>query len=212
VTEPNTNWAQPEGGSSSPAPAPTPAGAPSPSPAGAPSPAPVVVPKKKGGNLTNVLLVVAAVIAIGGVAFAVGRATAPTATASGFRGGNGQFPGGQGIAPNGSFAPGQGVPGGFGGDRALTISGTVKSIDGTTMTITTADGTETTVDITDTTYHSQAAATAADVKAGSSVAVEVTGFGGFRGRPDASAGPDASGAPGAGTGTVKASDVTIKAN
>jgi hypothetical protein len=202
MTEPNTNWAQPEGGASGPAPTPVPA----------PSPAPVVVPKKKGGNLTNVLLVVAAVIAIGGVAFAVGRATAPTAAASGFRGGNGQFPGGQGFIPNGSFAPGQGGQGGFGGDRALTISGTVKSIDGTTMTITTANGNETRIDISGTTYHSQAAATAADVKAGSSVAVEVTGFGGFRGRPDASAGPGASAAPVAGTGTIKATDVTIKAN
>jgi hypothetical protein len=198
MTDPNTNWAQPEGGSSGPAPV--------------PAPAPVVVPKKKGGNLTNVLLVVAAVIAIGGVAFAVGRATAPTAAASGFRGGNGQFPGGPGLAPNGSFAPGQGGFGGLGGDRALTISGTVKSIDGTTMTITTADGNETKVDISGSTYHSQAAATAADVKAGSSVAVEVTGFGGFRGRPDASGAPDASAAPGAGTGTIKATDVTIKAN
>jgi hypothetical protein len=196
MTEPNTTWAQPEGGASGPAPA--------------PSPVPVVTPKKKGGNLTNVLLVVAVVIAIGGIAFAVGRSTAPTATASGLRGGNGQFQGGQGFTPNGSFAPGQGGPGGF-GDRALTISGTVKSIDGTTMTITTANGNETKVDISGTTYHSQAAATAADVKAGSSVAVEVTGFGGFRGGPNASAAPGASTAPGAGTGTIKATDVTIKA-
>jgi hypothetical protein len=197
MSDPNTNWAQPEGGSGGPAPI--------------PSPVPVVTPKKKGGNLTNVLLVVAAVIAIGGVAFAVGRATAPTAAASGFRG-NGQFPGGQGFTPNGSFAPGQGGFGGLGGDRALTISGTVKSIDGTTMTITTADGNETKVDISGSTYHSQAAATAADVKAGSSVAVEVTGFGGFRGRPDASAAPGASAAPVALMVPVPATDVTIKAN
>jgi hypothetical protein len=198
MTEPNPSWAQPEDGSSA--------------PASAPSPAPIAVPRKKGGNLTNILLVVAAAIAIGGIAFAVGRTTAPTAAAGGFRGGNGQFLGGQGVTPNGSFAPGQGGPGGFGGDRALTISGTVKSIDGTTMTITTANGNETTIDISGTTYHSQAPATAADVKPGATVAVEVTGFGGFRGGPDASGAPDANGAPDAGgTGTIKATDVTIKA-
>jgi len=196
MTEPNPSWAQPEGGSSA--------------PASAPSPAPVAVPKKKGGNLTNILLVVAAAIAIGGIAFAVGRTTAPTVAAGGFRGGNGQFQGGQGFTPNGSFAPGQG--GGFGGDRALTVSGTVKSIDGTTMTITTANGNETTIDISGTTYHSQAAATAADVEPGVTVAVQVTGLSGFRGGPDASGAPDANGAPGAGgTGTIKATDVTIKA-
>ena len=194
MTEPNPSWAQPDGGSSA--------------PASAPSPAPVAVPRKKGGNLTNVLLVVAAAIAIGGVAFAVGRTTAPTAVASGNRG-NGQGQGGQGFTPSGSFTPGQG--GGF-GDRALTISGTVKSTDGTTMTITTANGNETTIDISGTTYHSQAAATAADVKPGATVAVEITGFGGFRGGPDASGAPAANGAPGAGgTGTIKATDVTIKA-
>jgi hypothetical protein len=209
MTEPNTSWAQTEGGSG----APNPYLAPGPGIQGpgipAPTPAPVVTPKKKGSNLTNVLLAVAAVIAIGGITFAVGRATAPTATAGGFPGANG----GQGFTPNGSFTPGQGGPGGFGGDGGITISGTVKSIDGTTMTVTTAAGTETTIDISGSTYHSQAAATAADVKAGSAVAVTVTGFGGFRGgAPGASGAPRASGAPGGGTGTIKATDVTIKAN
>jgi hypothetical protein len=200
VTEPNTNWAVPEG---------TPA-APSPSPTPSPSPAPIASPKKKGGGLVNVVLVVAALVAVGGIAFAVGRTTAP-AQASGFRGqgvsqgGTQAFPG----MPGGSFDPSQMGPGGLpgGGDRTMTISGTVTSLDGTTMVITTASGNQTTIDVSGAAYHSQADASAADVTVGSQVSVATEGFG-FR-RPDASAAPDASGAPAAGSGTITATDVTI---
>ncbi len=91
----------------------------------------------------------------------------------------------------------------------MTITGTVKSLDGSTLVLTTADGTETTIDVSGSTYHAQSPATAADVTAGTDVSVSVTGFGGMR-RPGASAAPDASAAPGA--GTITATDVTITSN
>jgi len=168
----------------------------------APATTPVVVPRKKSGTLTNRLLLLAAFIAIGGLAFAGGRATAPVAAAGGFAGG----PGG----PTGSFNPGA-LPGGGGGlgggNTSLTISGTVKSITGTTMTITTASGTDTVIDTSSSTFHAQSAAVAADVTTGSTVSVSVSGLG-FR-----PGGPGASGAPAASSGTgstaIKATDVTI---
>ena len=165
-----------------------------------PSPAPVVAPKKKSGGVTNALLIGAAFVAIGGIAFAGGRATAPAAATTGFPGG----------FPTGSFNPGAAPGGGAlgGGNAALTISGTVKSIDGTTMTITTANGTDTVVDTSSSTFHSQAAASASDVQTGSSVKVSVTGLGGFRpGGPAASGAPDPSAA--AGSTPIKATDVTV---
>lgn len=216
MTEPNTSWAEPEG-------APPVLVAPvTPGASGASAPVetvPIVAPrKKKGGGITNVLLVVAALVAVGGVTFAVGRATAPAAASglgargTGLTSGTGTT-GQQGLVPGGSFDPAAGgVPGGDRGgfgDRTMTITGTVKSIDGTSMTVTTASGNETTIDISGTTYHSQAAATAADVTAGSTVSVSITGFGGGRGGPDASAAPAASGAPA--SGTITATDVTITA-
>lgn len=169
---------------------------------------PIVKPKSKAGGLTNAVLAIAAVVAIGGLAFAAGRATAPASAATGFRGANGAgFPPG---GPTGSFDPAT-ARGGFGGDRSVTLTGTVKSLNGSTLVITAADGTETTIDVAGTTYHAQTTATAADVTAGDTVKVSVSGFGGFRpgSAPDASGAPAASGAPPAGTGTITATDVTI---
>ena len=166
--------------------------------------APLVVPKKKSGNATNLLLVGAALVAIGGIGFAGGRATAPAAAAvTG-------FPGiGQG-GPTGSFNPG-GAPGG-GGDTSVTISGTVKSVDGTTLTITTANGTDTAIDTSASTFHAQSAATAADVTVGSTVSVSVSGLG-FRLGGNGGGGAGASGAPpvsaGSDSNAIPATDVTI---
>ena len=95
-------------------------------------------------------------VAIGGVAFAVGRSTAP-ASATTLR------PGGFVVnGPNASFMPGaSGAPqfiggrGGLGG-AGLTIRGTVESVDGDTVTIKTANGQ--TIEVTtdaDTTYTTQ---------------------------------------------------------
>lgn len=130
------------------------------------------------------LLLVAAFIAVGGVGFAVGHVTAQgtTAVASnaiGGRGGLGGF-GGRNFA---SLAPGQTFDvSQFGGGRAGGglagiaggISGTVQSVGGSSITIQEANGTSVTIDLSgNTTYHSAAAASASDVKVGTSVTVQI---------------------------------------
>ena len=57
----------------------------------------------------------------------------------------------------------------------MTITGTVKSLDGSTLVLTTADGTETTIDVSGSTYHAQSPATSTDVTAGTEVSVSVDG-------------------------------------
>jgi hypothetical protein len=187
---------------------------------------PVVTPAKpksgSSGRWLNVLLGVALVFAIGGVAFAIGRTTAPAAAATGGRGNfNGGFVGG-GNGPTGSFVPGGN--GGFFGGRGgggLAISGTVKSVDGDKLTITTDNGQEVTLTTADsTTYHTQAPASASDVNSGDKVSVKVsiagratggTGNGnggtGNGGTGNGNGGNGNGNAPGGLTGT--ASDVTI---
>jgi hypothetical protein len=142
--------------------------------------APVVVaPRREGGTWLNILLGAAAVLAVGGVAFAIGRSTAPAAAA-----GLGTFPGGQNgviLAPNGSFDPGAAPGGGAGGpglfgSGGLTIEGTVASIDGGTMTITLESGETMAVTLDgDTTYHAATEASEDDVAIGDDVAVRLNG-------------------------------------
>ena len=178
--------------------------------------------KGSSGRWLNVLLGVAAIVAIGGVAFAIGRSTAP-ASATGFPG-NGTFRGnfGNGAIPNGAIPNASGAPGfGNGTGRALglggggvTVKGTVKAVNGDTMTITTASGQ--TVDVKtsgDTAYHQQTAATATDVTVGTGVSIQVD-FGGFgRGQgANGNGGPAGSGTTGNGTAaspTLTATDVTV---
>jgi hypothetical protein len=166
---------------------------------------PVEVRRKGGGGgrLVNVLLAVALVVAVGGVTFAAGRATAPATTAAartGF-GGNGQG------APNASGAPG----GGFGGGGAggVSIQGTVTALSADSVTLQLPSGQSITVAIgAQTTYHQRQAATAADVTTGSTVIVQLPGGrGGFGqgGTGGQATGPNASGAPGQGT----ASTITV---
>ena len=174
----------------------TPGGAPSPAAptwsAAAPPPVepvqpvvPAAKPKSSGsGRWLNVLLGVALVFAIGGVAFAIGRTTAPASAATNGRGTfNGGFVGG-GTGPNGSFAPGPNG-GGFVGGRgagALSVSGTVTSVDGDKLTITTDSGQTVTLTTGDsTTYHTQAPASASDVTSGDKVSVKVDLAGRFNG-------------------------------
>lgn len=170
-------------------------------------------PRRGGGSgmLVNALLGVALVVAIGGVAFAAGRATAPVAAAATRPGANGQSGAGGGFfGPNASGAPtrGQGFGGGgLGG--SVSVTGTVEAIDGSSITIKTAAGTTVTIGLNgDTSYHKQAAASASDVTTGSNVIVQLEGRG-FPGggRPTASGAPSASGAPAAGFGT--AGSVTV---
>ena len=117
------------------------------------------------GRFLTIVLGVAVAVAIGGVAFAVGRTTAPVSAATGTTRGNG------GVEfPRGSFVPGANGGPGFvrGGFGSPTISGTVESVDGDTITIKTASGQ--TVKVTtgaSTTYHTQTPADATDVTPGS---------------------------------------------
>jgi hypothetical protein len=142
---------------------------------------PSVRPPKQDRK-TVILLFVAALIAVGGIGFALGHVTAPSTTgAANPSGGPGGF--GQGGLP--SLAPGQtfnssqfgGAPGNDAGIAAGVtggISGTVQSINGSTMTIQEADGTSVTVDLSgDTTYHGETSASSGDVKVGTGVTVQI---------------------------------------
>jgi hypothetical protein len=153
-----------------------------------PSPPTIQIPRRKSsGAWLNVVLVVAAVVAVGGVAFAVGRNTAPVAAAG--QRGAGNFGGGN--FQRGSFDPtASGAPGGFLGNGGrgggFNLTGTVKSVTADTLTITTANGQ--TLEFTlgaGTTYDAKTPTTASDVKAGSKVEVQLD-FG-AGGRPSASA-------------------------
>jgi hypothetical protein len=154
---------------------------------------PLVKPKSSGRFL-NAILAFALVVAIGGVAFAVGRTTAPAAAATGDRGnfGAGNFPGpGASVAPGASAAPGgflgggQGGLGGLGG--GLTVSGTVQSVTTDTLTIETETGQTVELSLdSNTIYHRKTDGAAADVATGSTVEVQLD-FAGGLGRPTASA-------------------------
>jgi hypothetical protein len=163
------------------------------------SPAPVISPARKQDRTFTILLAVGLLVAVGGVAFAVGRVTAPAAAAT-TRGGFGT--GGFGTGGTGAATGGGTGRGGFGG---VLLTGTVASISGTTMTLTEANGTTVTVNLAGTTtYHAQAAATAADVTAGKKVQVQIElggGTGGFGG--------GTAGGTGTQPRTVTASDVTL---
>ena len=142
----------------------------------------------------NALLGLALAVAIGGVAFAAGRLTAP-ASAAGANGGRvftGAGPGGN--VPGGGYF-GRGGNGGALAGGGAAIQGTVTAVTATSITITTASGQsiEIALDGT-TTYHQQASASASDVTTGGTVIVRL----GLR-QPDGS---------GTATGPT-ASDVTI---
>lgn len=151
------------------------------------------------GRAVNIILGAALVLAVGGIAFAAGRATAPAPAigpgiglpGGGPGGNNGGFPGGGPGGNNGGF-PG----GGFG--SGPSIEGKVVALTSTTLTLELADGQ--TVQITlkdDTTYHARSDASAGDIVSGGTVIVRVDI--GARGTD-----------PGSGTvGTLAASDVTI---
>jgi hypothetical protein len=158
------------------------------------APAAVVNPRRPSNRLLDAALVFAALLAIVGVAFGVGRATAPAAA---FSGGPVGFPGGRFQTSDGSFDPNSGPRFGFGG--APTIDGTVTAIDGDAITLKLADGSERTFTLDSaTTYHRASDASASDVTVGDDVSVKVKG--GARVAPSA----DPSAAP-----ELSASDVTV---
>ena len=156
----------------------------------------------------SALLVVAALVAVGGVTFAVGRLTAPVAAVAAARG-NGGAAFGNGARPSG--APGFGRQGGLGGAFAggsggLSIRGTVTSVTADTLTITVASGTTVQIPLeASTTYHSQVAGSKTDVQSGKQVIVQLNGLGGGGG----AAGPTASPNIGASSRIGPAQDVTV---
>jgi hypothetical protein len=160
---------------------------------------PVAAPRQNGGRWLNLVLVGALAIAIGGIAFALGRSTAPAATTTVTGFGPGMM-----VGPQGSVAPGAGGPNGAGtgpmfASGGPTIDGVVASIGDGTMTITLASGETVTVNIDDaTTYHSAAEASEEDVAVGDDVAVHVSGGGRFGVGANASAVP-----------SLTAGDVTV---
>ena len=167
--------------------------------------------KARGGvsnRALNLLLGGALVLAVAGIAFAVGRMTAPAQAITGgnFPGGN--FPGtGQGGIGNGGQGRGNGGAfGGFGGGGGITVEGTVESISATTLTLKTAGGQTIQVALDgSTTYHAQTDASTSDVVTGGKVLVRLQ----FQRGDGGANGPAASGGPVGVVGSATASDVTV---
>jgi hypothetical protein len=154
----------------------------------------IAKPKSSGGRGTSLLFVLAGVVAVGGIAFAAGRLTAPASATTAGRFGNGQLP-----------ANGQGFPGRAGGFGGTSLAGTVDAVSADSITVKLESGTSITIPLdAKTTYYAAAAATAADVTVGSQVRVTP---GARAADPGASFDPNAS--PGAAISFGPASDVTV---
>lgn len=160
----------------------------------------------KRDRSTTILLLIAALVAIGGIAFALGRLTASPAAAASSNNGTGarRFAGAfPSLAPGESFNPGAFAGGrGLGGVGGVSggIEGTVVSVNGSTLTLKLANGTTETIDLSgSTTYHSETAATAGSVQTGSQVLVQID----TSALASESPNPSASGALGGRTLTAK---------
>ncbi len=174
-------------------------------------------PAARKRGIVDVILVVAAIFAVGGVGFALGRATAPTAVAQAanrgngtgqfggnggqfggnggqFGGNGGQFGGNGGQFPNGGEFPNGGGQGGNGGGfggrgLGLTLTGQVTDISADHLTLKLASGQSIQVGLgAATTYNTQTPATAAAVTNGSTVQIQVSRAGGVNGGAGGGAG------------------------
>lgn len=137
-------------------------------------PAPASAPRSgsSASRWINGALGLALVVAVGGVAFAAGRMTAPAPTSAFGGDGNRTFQLGGGYFPGGA----NGGPGGrtFAGGGGASIEGTVTAVTADSITITTASGQSVTLALDGTTtYHQQASASAGDVKSGGKVIVRL---------------------------------------
>jgi hypothetical protein len=153
------------------------------------------------------LLLVGALVAIGGVAFAVGRVTAPAATTTAGIGagrGTGTGAGGTGFGGAGGF----GAAGRTGG--AANVSGTVVSVSATSIQIKLATGSTVTLNLaSNVTYRDATTGSAADVTPGATVEVGLAFAGGGTG-PTASGNPRPSGGfGGAGLGNTSVGTITV---
>jgi hypothetical protein len=177
--------------------------------------------RPRRANSVTVLLALSAMVALGGVSFAVGRmvsAGANTAGTAAVAGANGQPAGGNGLpglAANPSGAPI--APGGKAGSgltaAATTVSGTVVGVSSSSITVQQANGQTVTIGTdTSTSYHSQTSATISSVTTGAAVIVQTSGRSGFgreRGGISAGASPGLGAGIGSGLGGVRAASVTI---
>ena len=138
-------------------------------------------------------LAVAAVVAVGALAFLGGRLTAPTAAAtdtSGFTGPNGGFqPPDRFELPAGGGFPGGGPGGGLGGGAGPSVEGTITEVDGDTITLELEAGETVTVTVGDeTTVSREEPADRDDLAAGTTVRVQVDAQGLVDGGEDLEAG------------------------
>jgi hypothetical protein len=149
---------------------------------------PVRQPARRRGVI-DIVLVVAAIFALGGVGFALGRLTAPASQAD--AAGSGRFQaqlpnggqGGNGGTGTGQGGFGAGAGGIFGaGGSGVTLTGEVTEVAADHITLKLASGQTIQIPIdASTAYHSQAAASASDVTTGSAVEVQVARGGGAPG-------------------------------
>jgi len=170
----------------------------------APGPTNPTRPARSRNRTGSVALVVAALVAVGGLAFAGGRLTAPASAATP-GGGNGFRGGGFPFASFGANGPGGGqVFRGNGALRSVSLHGQVTAVSSDSLTLTLDNGASVTVPLdSQTTYHDASAGSASDVAVGSTVVIEpgTTSF-----QPGASFNPgDASG----GLNFGPAVDVTV---
>ena len=177
-----------------------------------PAPVPVPAPALRANAGLGIVLGLAALVAVGGVSFAVGRVTAPASTIAGGRTGTGTGQGNGGLPGNGGNggAPGFGRGnGGFGG--SLAVTGTVTAVTADHITIKLGSGQSVDIPINGTTtYHQENAGSSSDVQAGKNVLIQLQPR--TQGTAGASPAPIASGAPGGGRlpfGTAK--DVIVLA-
>ena len=161
---------------------------------------PAAIPPKRSSSV-GVLLGISALIAVGGVGFAVGKLAASSTSTAGSQNGNAAFRpdasgglgGFSGLGPNASGAPGL-------GRSAGAVSGTVVSVGTDSFTVKLASGETVTISTASaTTYHSQTSSSSTDLASGETVLVQTAG----------GAAPNASSATG--TSARTATDVTITA-
>ena len=173
-----------------------------------PGPAQKAKPPKRDSS-TMILLLIAGMVAIGGLAFAAGRVTAPTAAAAAVpSGGFGNFGNGFGrpsLAPGETFNPGNFGGGGLGrggaGALAGGVTGTVQSVNGSTLTLLLSTGSTVTIDLSgSTTYHNETPGSSSDVKVGTKVQVQINTAAATGAAPNPSA---------SGSRTLTASDILI---
>jgi hypothetical protein len=140
------------------------------------APVPLVAtttPRKNRASAGTALLLVGALVAIGGVAFAVGRVTAPAAAAT--TGGFGGAGRGTGTGEGGTGGFGAGGFGGAGGGRnggGVSVTGTVVSVGTSTIQIKLSTGSTMTLNLgTNVTYRDSTTGSASDVTPGATVQI-----------------------------------------